>query len=72
MDRTSDAFEPFSLLANDSSNDTLCYGQAMKAHDSEDFKKAMVKEVNDLCEVNVFDIMTLEEKPQDRKLIKFM
>ena len=43
----------------------------MKAHDVEDFKKAMKKEVSDLKEAKVYDLMPLSEKPKDRKLIKF-
>ena len=44
----------------------------MKAKDSDDFKTAMRKEVNNLCKADVFDIMPLSDKPKDRKLIKFI
>ena len=44
----------------------------MKAHDKEDFKKAMHKEVNDLMNENVFDIIPLNQKPTNRKLIRFI
>ena len=71
-DGTSNSFQPFALQAELSNNDTLYYGQAMKAKDSEDFKTAMKKEVNDLYEADVFDIMPLSNKPKDRKLIQFI
>jgi len=63
---------PMALQADLSTNDTLYYGQAMKAKDSEDFKSAMRKEVNDLYEADVFEIIPLKDKPRDRKLIKFI
>ena len=53
--RTNNTFKPFSLLANELSNDILHCAQAMKACDTEDFKKTMAKEVNDLHEEDVFD-----------------
>ena len=71
-DGTSNSFQPFALQAEQSNNNTLYYGQAMKAKDSEDFKAAMRKEVDDLYEADVFDIIPLSDKPKDRKLIKFI
>ena len=44
----------------------------MKAEDSEDFKAAMKKEINDLYEANIFDIIPLEDKPKNYKLIRFI
>ena len=44
----------------------------MKAEDSEDFKAAMKKKINDLYEANVFDIIPLEDKPKNYKLIRFI
>ena len=44
----------------------------MKAHDSQDFKAAMQKEISDLEKEGVFEIIPIEDKPKDRKLIRFM
>ena len=72
FDGTNNSFELFSLLANKSNNDNLYYSQAIKAHNAEDFKKAIVKEVNNLYEAKVFDVIPLENKLKDQKLIKFI
>ena len=71
-DGSNNAFQPFAYHADQSNNDTLYYGQAMKAEDADDFKAAMNKEVKDLYEADVFDIIPIEDKPKDRKLIKFI
>ena len=71
-DGSNNAFQPFAFHADQSNNDTLYYGQAMKADDANEFKAAMKKEVEDLYEADVFDIIPLENKPKDRKLIKFI
>jgi hypothetical protein len=42
-----DAEDPIAFPANGSDPDSLHYNAAMKAHDSEDFKVAMIKEAND-------------------------
>jgi hypothetical protein len=42
-----EAEDPIAFAANGSDPDTLHYNAAMKAHDSEDFKVAMIKEAND-------------------------
>jgi hypothetical protein len=39
--------DPIAFAASGSDPDTLHYNAAMKAHDSEDFKVAMIKEAND-------------------------
>ena len=57
FDGSNNAFLPIALQADLSSNDTLYYGQTMKVEDSEDFKSAMKKEINNLYEAKVFDIM---------------
>ena len=44
----------------------------MKAYDFKDFKKAIAKEVDVSDKEKVFDIIPLEEKPKDRKLMKFI
>ena len=44
----------------------------MKAKDSDDFKVAMKKEVEDLYEADIFDILPLSDKSKNRKLIKFI
>ena len=41
LDRSNNSFEPLSFLADQSNNDNLYYRQAMKAHNSEDFKKVI-------------------------------
>ena len=71
-DGTNNSFEPLLFQAQESSNDTLYYGQAMKAGDSEKFKTAMKKEVQDLNEANVFEIIPVSQKPKDRNLIRFI
>ena len=72
VDGRNNGFEPLIFQADQSSNDTLCYGQAMKARDAKDFKKAMKNEVNDLKEAEVYELTHLSENPKDRKLIKFI
>ena len=72
LDGTSNSFQSLACQANQSSNDILHYGQAMKAKDSEDFKLAMKKGVNDLYEAEVYDVIPTSENPKDRKLIKFI
>jgi hypothetical protein len=42
-----EAEDPIAFAASGSDPDTLHYNAAMKAHDSEDFKVAMIKEAND-------------------------
>jgi hypothetical protein len=42
-----EAEDPITFAASGSDPDTLHYNAAMKAHDSEDFKVAMIKEAND-------------------------
>jgi hypothetical protein len=42
-----EAEDPIAFAANGLDPDTLHYNAAMKAHDSEDFKVAMIKEAND-------------------------
>ena len=71
-DGTCNELSLMSLQADLSSNDTLYYGQAMKAKDSEDFKAAMKKEVNDLYKADVFEVIPLKDKPKERKLIRFI
>ena len=71
-DGTNNAFQPMALQANLLKNDTLYYGQAMKAEDSEQFKSAMRKEINNLHEADMFKIIPLEQKPKDRELIRFI
>ena len=44
----------------------------MKVKDSDHFKTAMKKEVNNLHEADVFDIIPLLNKLKDRKLIQFI
>ena len=71
-DGASNAFQPLAYQADESNNDTLHNGQAMKAEDAGDFKAAMKKEVDDLHEADVLDAMPLENKPKDRKSIKLI
>jgi hypothetical protein len=42
-----EAEDPIAFAASGSDQDTLHYNAAMKAHDSEDFKVAMIKEANE-------------------------
>ena len=70
-DGTKNYFEPQALHAEEYSNDMLCYGQGMKAHDSEDFKTAMRKEINVSKEEDAFELIPISEKPKHRKLIHF-
>ena len=44
----------------------------MKAKDSEEFKAAMKKEVNDLCEADIFEVILLKNKLKEHKLIRFI
>ena len=44
----------------------------MKAKDSEDFKAAMKKEVNDLYKADVFEVIPLKDKLKEYKLIRFI
>ena len=44
----------------------------MKAKDSEEFKAAMKKEVNDLHEADIFKVILLKNKLKDNKLIRFI
>ena len=60
-DGTNNAFEPLLFQAQESSNGTLHYGQAMKAHDAEQFKEAMKKEMKDLKEAEVFELIPITE-----------
>ena len=43
FDGTSNSFEPLEHLANESNNGALHYGQAMTAHDSDQFNNLMSK-----------------------------
>ena len=72
FDGTSNSFQPLAFQADQSNDDSLHYGRAMKAEDTKDFKVSMRKEVNDSYEADVYDVIPLSEKPKDRKLIKFI
>ena len=65
LDRSNNSFEPLSFLADQSNNDNLYYRQAMKAHNSEDFKKVIKKKINDSHKENIFDIILLDDKSKD-------
>ena len=71
-DGSNNSFEPLLFHADQSTNDTLHYSQAMKATDAEDFKLAINKEIANLKEAGVFKLIPISEKPKDRKLIRFI
>ena len=52
-DATSNLVDPRLLAASMADQDTMHYGDAMKAHDQQEFRKAMVKEVEDLTKTHV-------------------
>ena len=51
-DGTSDSFEPLAFHAEKSNNETLHFGQAMKANDSVGFTKDVKKKLNYLHKKN--------------------
>ena len=44
--------------------DTMHYGDAMKAHDQQDFRKAMVKEVENLTKTHVWKLIWKSDMPK--------
>ena len=64
-----EAEDPIAFAASGSDPDTLHYNAAMKAHDAQDFKDAMVKEVNDHTARNHWEIWEKSKVPEGQKVL---
>ena len=63
---TLNVFELLLHLAIQSNSNTLHYSQEMKADDAEEFKLAMNKEIDNLLNNDVFEIIPLSENPKTK------
>ena len=71
-DMMSNLVDPRLYAASIADKDTLHYREAMEAEDREDFKKAMVKEVDDLTKTHVWRLVPKTEVPKDARLIRLI
>jgi len=71
-DSTSNFFDPRLFQATEANKDNLHFGDAMKAHDKDEFIKAMEKEINDLTMTKVWTLIRKSDMPSDAKLIRLI
>ena len=71
-DMTSNYLDPRLYAASLADKDTLHYREAMDAEDKQDFKKAMMKEVEDLTKTHVWKIIKKSDLPPDARLIRLI
>jgi hypothetical protein len=64
-----EAKDPIAFATSRSDPDTLHYNAAMKAHDSQDFKDAMVKEANDHTKRNHWEVWEKRKVPEGQKIL---
>ena len=69
FDNTTNVIRPFSLLAEENTNDALYYHQEMQAEDKERFKEAMSKEVQAFKDKEVFEFRKIKEIPSESKIV---
>ena len=61
-----------SLIASEANQEILYYYEAMKAEDSDQFHKAMSKEIGSFKEKDIFEVILLKDKPIEKNLIPFI
>ena len=69
---TSNSFEPLAFYFEQRNNNELHFGQDMKVHYSEDFKRAMKKELNYFHEEKLYEILPTSENPKHKELTRFV
>ena len=71
-DATLNLVDPRLLAASMVDQDTMHYGDAMRAHDQQEFREAMVKEVEDLTKTHVWKLIWKSDMPKEAKLIRLI
>ena len=71
-DNTNNNIHPLTYMASQANTDVLYYHQAMKADDANFFKEAMDVEIKSFNDENIFTLMPISNKPNDKSLIPFV
>jgi hypothetical protein len=64
-----DMTDPIAFLARTSDPDTMYYHQAMKQPDRKEFAKAVIKEINDHVERKHWELIPIEEVPENTPIL---
>ena len=72
VDNTFNDLHPLSLIASKANNDVLYYYQAMKADNTDEFRKVMKKEIGSFNEEKIFKLIPISKKPDHKSLIPFI
>ena len=71
-ENTLNHMHPLSMMASKANNDVLCYHQAMKAEDADDFKETMGKEIQSFKDEETYELIHVKRKPSHESLIPFI